>query len=305
MARTPQEINELLAGDPELQRMSQDYAKGGKRGIMGTIRDTAPQRQRMKELGIAETPHDWTYSPSNNSISKKSWFGRNMDWLIPAMLVGGPAAYAAGTGAFGGAGAASAASGGATPPLSSLPVSSTISVPSAGSVLGPTTAKGGAMAGFSKFLRSPIGMTLLGGGLDILGGLLGGDDEQSSGRDDLIRSFLNMKDSDPRAGLVQPQNALFNALQAVISMQKDVAQRPFIQPRPISAAPKPFQTGGLPFDIGQSTPQGPVSRTYEPPKNANIQELLSMLQPAAGRGPTSPVGAPGPQTKRKSPFSRG
>lgn len=285
-------------------------ATGGKGTGPGTYDHGDAALLAIAQKHGIELPHDYRFNWGANAdeLLKRDSFVRRNPWFMPAI--------AAGVGGFGAASGIAAAGGGAggagavapqaaTPALSSLPVTSSLTVPNVGSVLGPAAAKGGAMAGFGKFLGSPMGMTLLGGGLDLLGGLIGGDDEQSSGRDDLIRSFLNMKDDDPRAGLVKPQNALFNALQAVIAMQKDVAQRPFIQPRPISAAPKPFQTGGLPFDIGQSTPQGPVSRTYQPPANTNIQQLLSILQPQPGQGPRGPVGGPSPATKRKSPFSRG
>lgn len=304
--RSPEEINQVLGADPEMQRLSEQFRAGGGKfnpfaGVGGrelTGQDAIHRdaRRRMKELGITETPHDWTMSLSNNSISKKSWWERNMDWVLPAMLMGGPAAYAASTGAFGagaGAGAASGGGGGAaatTPALSSLPVSSTISVPAAGSVpLGPLAGKG-AMAGISKFMNSPFGLSLLGIGTDILGGLIGGEDEERS--KNLLAGLPN---SDPRKAVVDPVNQMYNAIRQANTLAQAFGQR----------AANPVRPRGpqMPGYGGRGQADVPLGGGGQGPQGLDVSALLAELQGALPERRPLP-GATSP-TQRRSPFSRG
>ena len=328
------QFTDALQANPEWQKYWAEQMATMQRGLAaGTKIDQNSIRAYYQPQWAAEAkritgmdvPHDYEFNMvgslngrPDELMSRRGFIDRN-PWFMPAAAAGAGIAapivgFAAGGGAAAGAGAGAGSAG--IPALSSLPVTAANPTAgilgTAGSIAGPGASAAGAAGaagtgakvagGVGKFLNSPLGMGLLGTGLDIFGSLFGGDDDRSTGRDDLIRSLMATDPNSEQGKLINPKNALFNALQAVIASGKDIGSRPMIQPRPISAAPAPRSLPGVPFQIGGSVPQGPISRTYQGPAdiNKNTLALLEKLMPSA----SAPTGAPPQPTQRRSVFNR-
>jgi hypothetical protein len=97
------------------------------------------------------------------------------------------------------------------------------------------------MGGVGKFLNSPFGMKAFGTGVDLLGGLLGGDEET-----DNLKSFADLKDSDPRKALVDPVQNMYNAIRTANQLAQAFAGR--------SANPTQLRSTSMPGFGGRGGP---------------------------------------------------
>lgn len=146
-------VNAAVASDPELQQLVQRFISNDSTGV--TSLANTPEtllNQRLQQMGV-EIPKAWKLG-ADGKAAQQSWFQRNMDWVVPGLILGGGLGGAYATGALGASGAAG---GGASVPALASGVPEGIGGASALPTLGSLAAGGGATGTGAGFLATDIG----------------------------------------------------------------------------------------------------------------------------------------------------
>lgn len=221
-------------------------------------RDGNPYTKQIQEdngaeyLGANYVPGEAQESlvPAHTTNQNFPWEFLVLQAAAPALVAGG-GALAGGSGASGGAGAGATYGGLPVGGLGSASTAGMVSGLSAPAGLGTAAATGGGLAtgggggmgGFSGFMNSPLGMLLAKAGLDFGAGALGKDP---------VQPFQFSEVGGERGRLVNPANASYNSLRALMGLGMGVGRKlgqPIDMPNMPDTTPQ-VNVPGIPFSFG-------------------------------------------------------
>lgn len=261
-------IQQIITTDPQLQTLLQrprPKVGGASKGATGKALSVywRPVMDRLEALG-APLPHDYLVS-KDNTLTRDSWLGRNMDWLGPTIIAG----LTLGTSLIPTAVVAGPAAGGAAPGVAAANAIPTVGVGSAAGVSAGTTAGTTAAVAAPSLWRSVASAAI---------------PAAIQGTTNLLGTKYQV-DANQRAA-----DTAAKAAEEALKWQKDVYQQRQTQLAPTIGVGN-AATYRLADLMGLKTPEGgyqaPPPPGGPPPSTAPV--------PTSGQPPTAPAAQSSPQ----------